>query len=120
MKTEFSLSITERASKKIKELAREQGNEELALRIFISGGGCGGFRYGMALDDKVYDDDIVIDKDGVRVLVDGFSAQFMNGSEVDYMETLMGAGFIVKNPNVVSTCGCGQSFSIAPQEKEAE
>lgn len=119
MKTGFTLSITDRASQKIKELAREQGNEDLALRIFISGGGCGGFRYGMALDDKLYDDDLVVQHNGVKVVVDSFSAQFMSGSEVDYMETLMGAGFIVKNPNVVSTCGCGQSFSVAPQE-EAE
>ncbi|MCS7142717.1 MAG: iron-sulfur cluster insertion protein ErpA [Aigarchaeota archaeon] len=108
----INLSLTERAVQKLKEMMREEGNEGLGLRIFISGGGCGGYKYGMALDDKVYEDDYVVQQDGVRVIVDQFSAKFMQGSQIDYLETLMGAGFVVKNPNVTSTCGCGHSFSV--------
>lgn len=113
----IEISLTNRAVQKLKEMIKEEGNETLGLRVFITGGGCGGYRYGMALDDKVYEDDYVIQQDGVKVIIDRFSAKFMNGSQIDYLETLMGAGFIVKNPNVTSTCGCGHSFSIdAPLE----
>ncbi len=107
----FDLKLTERAAKKIAELIKSEENSNLALRIYITGGGCAGYRYGMALDDNVYEDDVVVEAHGVKVVVDSFSAPFLEGSEVDYVEDVMGSGFSINNPNVSSTCGCGHSFS---------
>ena len=111
MKT-VNITVTEKAVEKIRELVKQEGNEKLALRIFITGGGCSGFRYGMVLDENTYEDDIVISKDGAKVVIDQFSATFLEGSTIDYVENVMGSGFVIDNPNVVSTCGCGQSFNI--------
>ncbi|MEM1943265.1 MAG: iron-sulfur cluster insertion protein ErpA [Candidatus Caldarchaeum sp.] len=108
----YSLKITERAARKIAQLIAEEKNDKLALRIYITGGGCSGYRYGMALDENVYDDDRVVEAYGVRVVVDSFSAPFLEGSEIDYVEDVMGSGFSINNPNVASTCGCGHSFSM--------
>ncbi|MCS7129737.1 MAG: iron-sulfur cluster insertion protein ErpA [Candidatus Caldarchaeum sp.] len=108
----FALKVSERAAKKIAQLIAEEKNDKLALRIYITGGGCSGYRYGMALDENVYDDDVVVEAYGVRVVVDSFSAPFLEGSEIDYVEDVMGSGFSINNPNVASTCGCGHSFSM--------
>jgi len=108
----FNLKVTERAAKKIAELIKEENNDKLALRIYVTGGGCAGFRYGMALDDNVYDDDVVVESNGVKVVIDSFSASYLEGSEIDYIEDIMGSGFSINNPNAVSTCGCGHSFSV--------
>ncbi len=109
---EISLVITERAAGKIRELVKAENNPNLSLRIYITGGGCSGYRYGMALDDNVYEDDITVTMHGVKVVVDSFSASFLKGSEIDYVEDVMGSGFVINNPNVVSTCGCGHSFNV--------
>ncbi|MEM4287274.1 MAG: iron-sulfur cluster insertion protein ErpA [Candidatus Caldarchaeum sp.] len=108
----YRLKVTERAAKKIAQLIKEENNDKLALRIYVTGGGCAGFRYGMALDENVYEDDVVVEAHGVKVVVDSFSAQFLEGSEIDYVEDVMGSGFSINNPNVASTCGCGHSFSM--------
>ncbi|MDJ0269450.1 MAG: iron-sulfur cluster insertion protein ErpA [Aigarchaeota archaeon] len=112
MSKEIQLTVTDRAVEKIRELIKAEGNENLALRIYITGGGCSGYRYGMALDDNIYEDDITVTKDGVKVVVDSFSATFLDGSTIDYVENVMGSGFVIDNPNVASTCGCGHSFSV--------
>ncbi|HID05054.1 MAG TPA: iron-sulfur cluster insertion protein ErpA [Candidatus Caldiarchaeum subterraneum] len=112
MTKELQITVTEKAAQKIKEIIKNEGNDKLALRIFIAGGGCSGFKYGMALDENTYEDDIVITKDGAKIVIDQFSASFLNGSTIDYVENIMGSGFKIDNPNVVSTCGCGQSFSV--------
>ncbi|MEM3096967.1 MAG: iron-sulfur cluster insertion protein ErpA [Nitrososphaerota archaeon] len=106
------LVITEKAANKIRELTQSENNTDLALRIYITGGGCSGYRYGMALDDKVYEDDVTVSMHGVKVVVDSFSASFLEGSTIDYVEDVMGSGFVINNPNVVSTCGCGHSFNV--------
>lgn len=106
------LIVTDAAASKVKALIEEEGNDELALRVFVTGGGCSGFQYGFSFDEAVNDDDTVIEKDGVRLLVDSLSYPYLVGSEVDYKEGLQGAQFIIRNPNASTTCGCGSSFSI--------
>lgn len=106
------ITVSESAAQQV---ARLLSNEELpdqALRVSVSGGGCSGFQYGFTFDAKRLDDDIIIEKDGVTVLVDSISAGYMAGSEIDYVNDLIGASFQVKNPNAVSSCGCGTSFSL--------
>lgn len=93
-------------------LVDEEQNHELMLRVFITGGGCSGFQYGFSFDENSADDDTVIERDGVTLLVDPMSYQYLVGSEVDYSEGLEGSRFIINNPNAVTTCGCGASFSI--------
>ncbi|GBC69972.1 Iron-sulfur cluster insertion protein ErpA [archaeon HR01] len=110
--SQFRLTLTERAAKKIKEIISAEENQALAFRIYITGGGCSGYRYGMALDENVYEDDVTVSMHGVKVVVDSFSAGFLDGSEIDYVEDVMGSGFVINNPNVVSTCGCGHSFNV--------
>ena len=102
-------SITEKAAEKVKVAMEKQGREGVALRLYVSGGGCGGFQYGLAFDEK-NDGDHLIEAHGVKVLVDEQSAQYLDGSEVDYVESVMGEGFMVNNPNAVETCSCGHSF----------
>ena len=104
------VTLTAAASAKIRELVEAEGNPELALRVYVAGGGCSGLQYGMALDDSKLEDDTLIEYDGIRVLIDGESIGFLQGSEVDYVDSLMGAGFQVNNPNATSGCGCGHSF----------
>lgn len=108
------VQLTPRASEELKVYLRNQGKPAAALRIFVTAGGCSGLSYGMVVDEKLSDDDFVIDVGGARVVVDRSSAPFIAGSTVDYRsEKLMGGGFVVNNPNAVSTCGCGESFKTA-------
>ena len=111
-----AVSLTDNAAGKIKELIAGNPNaDEQALRVAVRGGGCSGFQYALALD-KAKDDDHVFEHQGVAVVVDKVSMQFVFGSEVDYVEGLQGAGFQVNNPNVVAACGCGSSFRVADEE----
>ena len=107
-----SISLTPRAAEKVRELVSEEENHTLKLRVFITGGGCSGFQYGFSFDEEEADDDTRIERDGVTVLVDPMSFPYLAGSEVDYTEGLEGSRFIINNPNAVTTCGCGASFSI--------
>ena len=107
-----TITLSERAVRKIRELISEEQNLELKLRVFITGGGCSGFQYGFSFDEEAADDDTLIERDGVLVLVDPLSFPYLAGSEVDYSEGLEGSRFIINNPNAVTTCGCGASFSI--------
>jgi iron-sulfur cluster assembly accessory protein len=107
-----SLYVTERAMRKVRDLITEEENDELKLRVFVTGGGCSGFQYGFTFDELVAEDDTQVEKDGVVVLVDPMSYQYLAGAEVDYTEGLEGSRFIVTNPNATTTCGCGSSFSV--------
>ncbi len=104
--------FTQAASAKAKELISEEENPNLKLRAFVTGGGCSGFQYGFSFEEIQNDDDLIIEKDGVRLLVDALSFQYLVGSKVDYREDLDGSRFVVENPNATTTCGCGSSFSI--------
>src|ERR1700694_1450578 len=104
------VQLTPDAQSRLKDLLAKEGNPQLALRIFVSGGGCSGMQDGMAVDDMGGPDDIVIEHDGVQRIVDDFSAPYIRGSEIDYVDSLMGAGFTVHNPNAVHSCSCGHSF----------
>ena len=104
--------FTDAAARKVQELVLEEGNPDLKLRVYISGGGCSGFQYGFSFDEEQAEDDIAIVNDGVTLLVDPMSFQYLMGAEVDYSETLAGAQFTIRNPNANTTCGCGSSFSI--------
>jgi iron-sulfur cluster insertion protein len=104
--------FTRNAAAKGSELISEEGNPALKLRVYVSGGGCSGFQYGFSFEEAVNEDDLVVEKDGVTVLVDSLSFQYLNGAEIDYQEGLEGARFMIKNPNATTTCGCGSSFSI--------
>lgn len=104
--------FTENAANKVREMISEEGNPNLKLRIFVSGGGCSGFQYGFAFDENSAEDDTVVEKCGASLLVDPMSFQYLMGAEVDYQEGLEGARFVIKNPNATATCGCGSSFSV--------
>ncbi|MGY8813203.1 MAG: iron-sulfur cluster insertion protein ErpA [Gammaproteobacteria bacterium] len=106
-----ALDFTDSAVNKVKELIVDEGNENLMLRVFISGGGCSGFQYGFSFDESSGDDDTVIERGGVKLLVDPMSIQYLTGSEIDYSEGIEGAQFVIRNPNAKTTCGCGSSFS---------
>ena len=103
--------FTESAAGKVKALIEEEGNPDLKLRVFVTGGGCSGFQYGFTFDEVTNEDDTVMEKNGVTLLVDPMSFQYLSGAEIDYQEGLEGAQFVIKNPNATSTCGCGSSFS---------
>jgi len=105
------LIFTDSAANKVKQLIDEEGNPELKLRVFVSGGGCSGFQYGFTFDEVQNDDDAVMAKNGVTLLIDSMSYQYLVGAEIDYTEGVEGAQFVIKNPNATSTCGCGSSFS---------
>ncbi|MCK5395479.1 MAG: iron-sulfur cluster insertion protein ErpA [Gammaproteobacteria bacterium] len=107
-----TVGFTEAAANKVKALIEEEKNPNLKLRVSVDGGGCSGFQYAFAFDENVSDDDAVIEKCGATMLVDVTSMQYLNGAEVDYLEGLEGARFVVNNPNAESTCGCGSSFSM--------
>jgi iron-sulfur cluster insertion protein len=107
-----TVGFTDAAAIKVKALTEEEKNPKLKLRVSVDGGGCSGFQYGFAFDENVNDDDTVVEKHGATMLVDVTSMQYLNGSEVDYLEGLEGARFVVNNPNAKSTCGCGSSFSV--------
>lgn len=104
--------FTDAAAEKVRELIQEEGNPELKLRVFVTGGGCSGFQYGFTFDEVANDDDATVEKNGVTLLVDPMSYQYLVGAEIDYVESLEGSQFTIKNPNAVSTCGCGSSFSV--------
>jgi iron-sulfur cluster insertion protein len=106
------LAFSDSAANKVKELIEEEGNPELKLRVFVTGGGCSGFQYGFTFDEVQNEDDGVMEKNGVKLLIDPMSYQYLVGAEIDYQEGLEGAQFVIKNPNAQSTCGCGSSFSV--------
>lgn len=111
-KTPILLIFTDAAAKKVKQLIDEEDNPKLNLRVFVQGGGCSGFQYGFTFDEEINEDDTVINKNGVRLLIDPMSYQYLINAEIDYKDDLNGAQFIIKNPNATTTCGCGSSFSI--------
>ena len=104
------VSLTDAAVTKLQELTKEETNPDIGLRVYVYSGGCSGFRYGMMLEDQPTPADVTIESRGIKVYVDQDSTQYLTGSEIDYLDTLMGAGFTVNNPNAVSACGCGSSF----------
>lgn len=106
------INITENAKLKIKDVLIEENNPNVKLRMFVQGGGCSGFSYGFTLDEEQNEDDFVIENDNYNLLVDSVSMQYLEGATVDYVESLMGSSFSIKNPNAETTCGCGSSFSI--------
>lgn len=103
--------FTDSAANKVKELIEEEGNPALKLRVFVTGGGCSGFQYGFTFDEEVNEDDTTMEKNGVTLLIDPMSYQYLVGAEIDYSEGLEGSQFVIRNPNATSTCGCGSSFS---------
>ncbi len=105
------LVFTDSAANKVKELIEEEGNPALKLRVFVTGGGCSGFQYGFTFDEEVAEDDTAFEKNGVTLLIDPMSYQYLLGAEIDYSEGLEGSQFVIRNPNATSTCGCGSSFS---------
>ena len=105
------LVFSDSAASKVKQLIDEEGNPELKLRVFVTGGGCSGFQYGFTFDEAINEDDTSLQKNGVTLLIDPMSLQYLAGAEIDYQESVEGAQFVIKNPNATSTCGCGSSFS---------
>lgn len=112
MENNVPLTFTDNAAAKVKQLLDEEGNYNLNLRVFVSGGGCSGFQYGFTFDEQINEDDTVVEKNGVKLLIDPMSFQYLIGAEIDYQENLQGAQFVIKNPGAASTCGCGSSFSV--------
>jgi iron-sulfur cluster insertion protein len=104
--------FTDSAAEKVAQLIEEEGNPDLKLRVFVQGGGCSGFQYGFTFDEIVNDDDTTMVKNGVQLLIDSMSYQYLVGAEIDYKDDLEGAQFVIKNPTATSTCGCGSSFSV--------
>jgi len=109
---EAPLEFTSAAAAKVAELIKEEGNPDLMLRVYIQGGGCSGFQYGFTFDEQVQDGDTEVMTDGVKLLVDPMSMQYLTGAEIDYSEGLQGAQFVIRNPNASTTCGCGSSFAV--------
>ena len=105
------LVFTDAAARKVHELIQEEGNPELKLRVYITGGGCSGFQYGFTFDETRAEDDLALEREGVTLLVDPLSLQYLGGAEIDYAENLSGSQFVIRNPNAKTTCGCGSSFS---------
>ena len=112
VETATPLLFTNAAAVKVKSLIEDEGNDALKLRVFVTGGGCSGFQYGFTFDENIQDGDTQIENDGVTLLVDPMSFQYLVGAEVDYKEGLEGSQFVIKNPNATTTCGCGSSFSV--------
>lgn len=110
--TPLSLVFTDSAASKVKTLITEEDNDALMLRVFVTGGGCSGFEYGFTFDEDLEEDDTAIENQGVKLVVDSLSYQYLTGAEVDFKEDLQGSRFVVTNPNAASTCGCGNSFAI--------
>jgi iron-sulfur cluster insertion protein len=108
------------ATSKVRELILEEGNPDLMLRISVSGGGCSGFQYGFEFEELGGEDDLVIEKDGVRVLIDPISLQYLNGANIDFQDGADGSRFVIRNPNAKSTCGCGSSFSTADKGETSD
>ncbi|MCX8649690.1 iron-sulfur cluster insertion protein ErpA [Gilliamella sp. B2776] len=112
MSNAFPINFTDAAANKVKLLVTEEENPNLKLRVYITGGGCSGFQYGFTFDENVNEDDLAIEKNGVSLVVDPMSLQYLVGGTIDYVEGLQGSRFVVDNPNATSTCGCGSSFSV--------
>ncbi|MGH8550932.1 MAG: iron-sulfur cluster insertion protein ErpA [Methylococcales bacterium] len=110
--TQAPVQFTGSAAAKVSELLTTENNSNLKLRVYISGGGCSGFQYGFVFDEELNDDDTRIERDGVMVLIDSMSIEYLYGAEIDYKDDLSGSQFIIRNPNAATTCGCGSSFSI--------
>jgi iron-sulfur cluster insertion protein len=110
--TDDPLLFTDAAARKVRELIDEEKNDALMLRVFISGGGCSGFQYGFTFDEGVGEGDVIVERNGVKLLIDPMSIQYLTGAEIDYTEGLEGAQFVIRNPNASTTCGCGSSFSV--------
>jgi iron-sulfur cluster assembly protein len=108
-----SISITPPAIQAVRELMDKRDLEGYALRVYIAGGGCSGFQYGMALDDNIRETDLILESDGIKVIIDEVSINYLHGATIDYVDEIMGSGFKIDNPNAMSTCGCGQSFQSA-------
>lgn len=109
---EIPLVFTESAARKVRALLDEEDNPQQVLRVFITGGGCSGFQYGFKFDDQAEEDDVQVERSGVRLVVDPMSMQYLTGAEIDYKESVEGAQFVIRNPNASTTCGCGSSFSV--------
>jgi len=107
-----SLIFTDAAADKVRELIQEEQNDQLKLRVYITGGGCSGFQYGFTFDENIEDGDTSIERNGVTLLVDPMSGQYLQGAEIDYVEDIEGAQFVIRNPNAQTTCGCGSSFAV--------
>jgi len=107
-----TLLFTEAAAGKVKELIVAEGNDHLMLRVYVQGGGCSGFQYGFAFEESEQNGDTVVETSGVKLIVDPMSFQYLIGAEIDYVENLQGAQFVIRNPNASTTCGCGSSFSV--------
>lgn len=105
------INFSDNAATKVSELIAEEANPDLKLRVYVSGGGCSGFQYGFTFDAQVNEDDTLVEKNGVTVLIDAMSVQYLKGAEIDYKEDISGAQFVIRNPNATTTCGCGSSFS---------
>ncbi len=106
------LLFTDSAAVKVQQLIEEEANENLMLRVFVQGGGCSGFQYGFTFDENLQEGDTVVENQGVKLLIDPMSYQYLVGAEIDYTEGLEGAQFVIRNPNATTTCGCGSSFSV--------
>lgn len=104
--------FSDHAAAKVGELIAEEGDTALKLRVYVTGGGCSGFQYGFTFDDNIGEDDTLIEKHGVTVLIDSMSIQYLRGAEIDYKEDASGSQFVIRNPNASTTCGCGSSFSV--------
>jgi len=110
--TEAPLVFTDAAAEKVRSLIEEENNPDLMLRVYITGGGCSGFQYGFTFDETINEGDTEIEKNGIRLLIDPMSFQYLVGAEIDYKDDLEGARFVIRNPNATTTCGCGSSFSV--------
>ncbi len=112
VQTASPMVFSDSAAAKVKDLIEEEKNPDLKLRVYVSGGGCSGFQYGFSFDETINEGDTTVEKDGVSLLVDPMSFQYLVGAEIDYVDDLQGARFIIRNPNASTTCGCGSSFSV--------
>ncbi len=115
-----TISLTQAAANAVSELLQKRNLEGYALRVYVAGGGCSGYQYGMALEGNVRDTDLVFDQNGVKVVVDEISINYLRGSTVDYVDEIMGSGFKIDNPNAVSSCGCGNSFRTSGDAAASE
>ena len=113
------LTITDKAAENVKKILKEKGSEQGALRVFVAGGGCSGYQYGMALARSAEEDDIILEQSGVRIVIDPESAQHLQGAEIDYVDDIMKSGFSIYNPNAVKSCACGSSFQTADGSGQA-
>ncbi len=107
------ITLSNEAAVQLKKILAEENEPELGLRVFVAGGGCSGFQYQMVLENEIREGDLIADNDGVKVYIDQHSQKYLEGAEIDYINSLMGGGFTVNNPNAVSSCSCGQSFDTA-------